>query len=189
VLSITGVLRKSKINSRFVVDLSGKKFLCDVFEKENMFNVEYGTGYQSLTADWKLGDRIFRGVINDREINVKILSNNYAGDYIMQYMGNIFNVTVRNPRISELEQFMLPKELEKKPQYLKSPIFGKLTMIKVKEGDEVIAGTEICCIEGMKMENIIRTDFDAKIKKIHKNAKELVGKEDIVIEYEYNFIN
>jgi propionyl-CoA carboxylase alpha chain len=186
ILSITGVLKgeKRKINERLVADVDGKKFLCDVDERDNVFNAAYGTGYLSLTTEWRQGEQIFRSIINNKEINVKIIGNDYAGNYVFQYMGDTVSVSVRTPRISELEQFMPPKNQEKKPSFLKSPIVGKLTKIKVKEGDEARAGSELCNIEAMKMENVIRTDYDIKIKKIHKSAGSLLNNGDVIMEFE-----
>jgi propionyl-CoA carboxylase alpha chain len=187
VLSITGVLReeKRKITERFVVDVGGKKYLCDISMKGNVFNVAYGTGYLSLTTEWKQGEQIFRCIVNGNEMSVKILNNDYAGEYLFQYMGYSVSVSVRNPRVSELEQFMPPKDLNNKLQFLKSPITGKLTRLKVNEGDVLTSGMELCCIEAMKMENAIRADSDAKVKKIFKNVGDILAKGDKIIEFEY----
>ncbi|MDR0571732.1 MAG: acetyl-CoA carboxylase biotin carboxylase subunit [Rickettsiales bacterium] len=188
ILSITGVLREQnrKISGRLVTDVNGKKYLCDVYEKDNEFDVAYGTGYLSLTTEWKQGEKIFRGIVNNKEISVKIFDNDYSGNYIFQYMGDVIPVSVRTPRVSELEQFMPPKNIKEKPRSLKSPIAGKITKLKVKEGDSVLAGTELCCIEAMKMENIIRTDYDLKIKKIYKNVGDLVNNLELVMDFEYD---
>jgi propionyl-CoA carboxylase alpha chain len=187
ILSISGVLREEdrKMNGRLVVDINNKKLLCDVDEGENTFNVVYGTGFLSMTTDWKEGEQVFRSIINNREINVKILNDNYAGDYTLQYMGDIVIATVRTPRVSELEQFMPPKDTEKKPTCLRSPITGKISKMKVTEDSEVGANTELCLIEAMKMENVIRTDFDVKIKKIYKNTGDIVSNGELIMDFEY----
>jgi propionyl-CoA carboxylase alpha chain len=100
-------------------------------------------------------------------------------------MGDIVTATVRTPRVSELEQFMPPKDVEKKPSCLRSPITGKISKMKVTEDSEIMANTELCLIEAMKMENVIRTDFDVKIKKIYKNAGDIVNNGDLIMDFEY----
>jgi propionyl-CoA carboxylase alpha chain len=69
---------------------------------------------------------------------------------------------------------------------LRSPIAGKMTKLKVKEGDVVPVGTELCCIEAMKMENVIRTEYDVKIKKIYKNVGDLIENKAIIMDFEYD---
>ena len=187
---ITGTLRdnvKIAQTTRLVVDIDGKKFLCDIHDNEDddgEFKVEYGTGYSALKTSWKHGDKVFRGNVNGKDINVKIINDDYAGNYVFQYMGSAINVSVRSTRVSELEQFMPEKEQVKKPTNLKSPISGRLTRIKVAVGDSILAGGELCCIEAMKMENVIRTDFDVKIKAINKEANDLLNTGDIIMEFE-----
>lgn len=189
VKNITGGLKNSKDNfdTKWVVDIDGRKFLCNIEnnkgEKET-FNVEYGTGYSTLETAWQYGDNVFRGVVNNNSINVKVISDDYAGNYVFQYMGSIINVTIRTTRISELEQFMPIIEKNKVPKNLKSPITGKITKIKVKENDTIMAGSELCSIEAMKMENIIRIDFNVKIKKLLKNQNDLVNTGDLIMEFE-----
>ena len=187
VRNITGGIvknNKNNVEDKLVVDIDGKKYLCNISNKDNSFGVEYGTGYDVLTTAWQHGNNIFRGLVNNKPINVKILQDDYAGNYCFQYMGSIIRVSVRTTRISELEQFMPIVEAVKKVKFLKSPIAGKIFKIKIKDGDEVTAGEELYSIEAMKMENIIRADFDAKIKKVHKENNDLVNKNDLIVEFE-----
>lgn len=184
--NITGsIVRKNRHveNDKMVVDIDGKKYLCSVKLNGDNFNVEYGTGYSLLKTAWQYGDNIFRGIVNDKQINVKILADDCVGNYLFQYMGSVMSATVRTLRIAELEQFMPVVDKNKKIKQLKAPITGKIFRIKVKDGDNVIAGQELYSIEAMKMENIIRADFDATIKKIHKNDGDLANTGDIIIDF------
>ncbi|MBR2141287.1 MAG: acetyl/propionyl/methylcrotonyl-CoA carboxylase subunit alpha [Rickettsiales bacterium] len=177
--------RSSNNNEKIVVDIDGKKYLCNArLNNDGSFGVEYGTGYNLLKTAWQYGDSIFRSIINDKPVNVKILFTDYAGNYTFQYMGSIIYVTVRTPRISELEQFMPEVDKNKKMKQLKAPITGKIFKIKVKDGDKVTAGMELYSIEAMKMENIIRVDFEGVVKKVHKQNNDLVNTGDIIIDFE-----
>ena len=185
--NITGTItndNKKRQDEKLVVDIDGKKYLCNINNSSDSFGVEYGTGYDVLTTAWQHGDNIFRGVVNNKQVNVKILEDDYAGGYSFQYMGSIIRVTVRTARISELEQFMPVVDKIKKVKFLKAPISGKIFKIKVKDGDSVTAGEELYSIEAMKMENIIKAEFDATIKKIYNKNNDLVNKNDIIVEFE-----
>lgn len=181
---ITKKSRQNLDNDKIVVDVDGRKYLCNTKTNADSFGVEYGTGFNLLKTAWQHGDSIFRGTVNDKQVIVKILSDDYAGNYLFQYMGSIISVTVRTPRISELEQFMPKIDKNIKVKHLKAPITGKIFKIKVKDGDKITAGMELYSIEAMKMENIIRADFDATIKKIHKVDNELVNVGEIIVEFE-----
>ncbi|MBI5893639.1 MAG: sodium-extruding oxaloacetate decarboxylase subunit alpha [Deltaproteobacteria bacterium] len=50
-----------------------------------------------------------------------------------------------------------------------APIPGKVTSIKVSEGDKVSAGDTVLTIESMKMENEVHTPIDGTVKKIYGN--------------------
>jgi propionyl-CoA carboxylase alpha chain len=185
--NITGGLvgPKKKFNTRWVVDVDGKKFLTNVLDSgDGSFNVDYGSGYNTMLTAWQYGESVFRGTVNGKQINVKIISDDFAGSYIFQYMGSTVNVSVRNTRISELEQFM-PKSSGRNsvPTSLRSPIAGRIVRIRVNEGDGVSVGTELCSIEAMKMENILRSNFNLKIGKIYKKSNDLVNSGDVIMDF------
>lgn len=184
--NITGGLRnvRKKFSNKWVADVDGRKFLCNIDESnDESFNVDYGTGYGSLVTAWQYGENVFRCTVNGNSINVKILSDDYAGNYVFQYMGSIINITIRNTRISELEQFMPATSKKTKPTCLKSPIGGRVVRIKVVDGDDILAGAELCSIEAMKMENMIRSDFDLSVKKVLIKPGDIVNTGDILIEF------
>jgi propionyl-CoA carboxylase alpha chain len=185
--NITGGLTgaRRKFNTRWVVDIGGKKFLANVLDSnDGSFNVDYDSDYNSLVTAWQYGENVFRGTVNGKQINVKIISDDYAGNYVFQYMGSFVNVSVRNTRISELEQFM-PKPSNKSiiPTSLRSPIAGRIVRIKVNEGDSVSVGAELCSIEAMKMENILRSTFNLKIGKIYRECNDLVNGGDVLMDF------
>lgn len=178
------VIFKRDIAEKWVVDLNGTKYLCHISKTSKGISVEYGTGFATVETTWQYGDRVFRGEINGNLINVKILKDNKAGDFKLQYLGSDVSVSIRSTRVSELEQYMPKLESTKKYTKLKAPITGKIVKFIVKEGDEVKAGNELLIIEAMKMENVIRTDMDVKIKKINFKDGDLVGVGEILIEFE-----
>ena len=188
VQNITGGISKNRkydiTSEKFVVDIDGKKYLCSINVNDDSFGVEYGTGYSLLKTAWQYGDNVFRGIIDNKQLNIKILSDDFAGNYSFQYMGSIISASVRTPRISELEQFMPIVDKNKKMKQLKAPITGRIFKIKIKDGDIITAGMELYSIEAMKMENIIKADFDAIVKKVYKQDNDLINTGDIIVDFE-----
>ena len=75
-----------------------------------------------------------------------------------------------------------PKFRNRKPYHpkdntdIQADIAGSIIQIKVKVGDEIKKGTELLCIEAMKMQNSISSAYDGKIKEILVKEGEKVTK-------------
>ena len=55
---------------------------------------------------------------------------------------------------------------------------GDVTFVRVhsgrgSEGDVVVAGQEMCVVEAMKMQNVLRCPKDCKVKKVRSRARAL----------------
>lgn len=65
-----------------------------------------------------------------------------------------------------------------------SPMPGAIVSIGVEVGQTVTDGQELIIIEAMKMQNIIKSQAEGKIKKIHIKAGDSVAVEQLLIEFE-----
>lgn len=63
-----------------------------------------------------------------------------------------------------------------------SPMPGNVMKVNVKEGDMVSAGTVLCIVEAMKMENNIVASCDAKVAKVNVREGDKVDTRTILIE-------
>lgn len=63
-----------------------------------------------------------------------------------------------------------------------SPITGRITSIKVKEGQRVRRGDPILTIESMKMETVIEAPSDGVIEKIYHSEGDLVDQGAVLFE-------
>lgn len=176
--------REKQISERWVVMIDEKSYLVTILERsDDYLKIECDQEEIVLNTSWNNGEKLFRGIVNERNIGVKIRENNNTGSYLLQYSGLDAFVTVHSTRIAELSKFMPKIEKDAKPVNLTSPITGKIVRFKVKEGDEVKAGQELVVIEAMKMENSIRTDHDVKISKIKFREGETAGIGQIIMEF------
>ncbi|GMO63248.1 MAG: acetyl/propionyl/methylcrotonyl-CoA carboxylase subunit alpha [Rickettsiales bacterium] len=161
-----------------------KKYTCFITKNQDNIGIAFENTYLKISSNWHFADNIFRASINEKEVNIKILKTNQIGGYKLQYMGSSVYIDILLPHIAELEEYMPQKPKDIKPTNLTSPITGNIVKIFVKEGEEVSAGKELLVIEEMKMENIIRADYDIVIKSIKCNEKDIVNTDDVLIEYE-----
>lgn len=65
---------------------------------------------------------------------------------------------------------------------IKSPLPGIILDIFVNEGQSVAKGDRLCCLEAMKMENIINSDKNGTIKAIHIAKGKTVMEGDVMFE-------
>ena len=67
---------------------------------------------------------------------------------------------------------------------LRSPMPGRVISIRVRPGDRVAAGDEVCVVEAMKMEQSIRAAQDGVVKEIYVQPMDSVSANDALIELE-----
>ena len=183
---ITGRISKEKkqINNRWVVMLDEESYLVEIIsvsDEELVINCD--NTEMRISSHWRNGNKLFKATVNNAQIGVNIRSNNRGGGYLLQHSGSDVYAQVLSLRNAELYKFMPKIEKNPKPTELTSPITGKIVKFKVKEGQEVKAGQELVIIEAMKMENIIRIDYDVKIKKIEFSEGEAVGVGQVVMTF------
>ena len=98
--------------------------------------------------------------------------------------GSQVECQVFNPTQYKLKQYMAPP---KKIDYAKSvlsPMPGAIVSISVEPGQNVVEGQELLVIEAMKMQNIIKSQVEGKIKKINIKAGVSVAVDQLLIEFE-----
>ncbi|MCY4326441.1 MAG: acetyl/propionyl-CoA carboxylase subunit alpha, partial [Rhodobacteraceae bacterium] len=88
------------------------------------------------------------------------------------------------PREAELAQYM---PAEKKPDIsakLLCPMPGLLVSIDVAPGDEVESGQNLCVMEAMKMENVLKSDRKAVVQSVHAQPGDSLAVDDVILEFE-----
>jgi len=104
----------------------------------------------------KIGDRIVKSVITEGEKEKYVFVD-----------GDVF-------KVRPVELTGKKKTKKKEEGDLSSPISGKIVNVKVKNGDSVKKGDVLLVIEAMKMEYLIRTPFDGKVKKVNFKEKDQI---------------
>ena len=67
---------------------------------------------------------------------------------------------------------------------IKAPMPGLVVSIEVEIGQEVSEGDSVLILEAMKMENVLKSPVDGKIKSIKIKQSQTVEKNEILIEFE-----
>ena len=65
-----------------------------------------------------------------------------------------------------------------------SPMPGAVVSVSVSPGDTVVDGQELCIIEAMKMQNILKSEREGVIKSVNVKAGDSVAVDELLIEFE-----
>jgi len=91
---------------------------------------------------------------------------------------------VLSPHVAELNALMPVKEPPDTSKLLLSPMPGLLVSVAVEEGQEVKAGEELCVVEAMKMENVLRAEKDVVVSAVKAEAGSNLAVDQIILEFE-----
>ncbi len=146
-------------------------------------DVSFGgkTGARRLRSDWKPGDALWRGTINDKPLTVQVraIPNGFA----LSYRGVETKAYVYTEREAGYARLMPPKKLADTGKKIVCPMPGLVVSIAVKEGQEVKAGEAVAVVEAMKMENVLRAEIDGTVKKINAKPGDSLAVDAVILEF------
>ena len=134
-----------------------------------------------IFTEWRLGDPLFKAVIND--VNVSVQVEPVASGYRLFYRGTEINTRVISPRAADLTKYMLCKPPQDMSKFLLSPMPGLLVNLSVNEGQEVKEGEELAVVEAMKMENSLRATKDGVVGNIEAEQGDSLAVDQIILEF------
>ncbi|WP_310533855.1 acetyl/propionyl/methylcrotonyl-CoA carboxylase subunit alpha [Novosphingobium sp.] len=135
-----------------------------------------------LSLAYTPGDRFVEAEIGDGVLGVK-LARTRAG-WKMTTRGRIHAVRVLPQHVAHLADHMIEKVPPDLSRFLICPMPGLLVSLNVQEGDKVEAGQPLAVVEAMKMENILRAEKSATVKKVNAKAGESLAVDAIILELE-----
>ncbi|MDA9246441.1 acetyl/propionyl/methylcrotonyl-CoA carboxylase subunit alpha [Rhodobacteraceae bacterium] len=154
---------------------------CRTDEKLFVFN-DSSHNRLCVEIDWSPGQSMVRATIGEVKIKSKIRIEREA--FIFSFRGYKIRVYVRRPRIAELAKFMVERLPEDVSRLVLCPMPGLLVGLAVAIGDRVIMGQELCTVEAMKMENVLKAEKNSVVKFINKNIGDSLGVDDVIMEFE-----
>jgi propionyl-CoA carboxylase alpha chain len=136
----------------------------------------------NVESTWQPGDTLGRFHIGDRVLSIKV---DFAANGIrLRRRGMDVVAQVRSPRVAELAKLMPIKKPKDTSKSLLCPMPGLVRAVFVSVGEKVEAGQNLAMVEAMKMENILRTERKAKVKRIAVNVGDILSVDQLIIEFE-----
>lgn len=135
----------------------------------------------------KLGDEEF-------EVEIEEVSENLLKIKINE-KDFFFSLANFEPKILKKEELIFSKEAKFVPKEgkglgqkeIRSPLPGQVSVIFVKEGQEIKVNEKLLNLISMKMENEILSPVRGKIKEIKVKEGQIVQKDDVLIILENGF--
>ena len=108
----------------------------------------------------------------------------FKDHFSITYLDYSINFNFYDKTTANFEKYMLEEETIDLSKYLLAPMPGKIVSINVKDGQKIKSGDNLLVLEAMKMENLLTSTKDTKIKKINVKTNDAVGVDQILIEFD-----
>ena len=172
-----------RVGTDWVVTLQGVEFAVEIDADHKGSTVKFADGSSlRVASDWTPGDQLAELTVGGETLVLKV--GKISGGFRIRSRGADLKVHVRTPRQAELAKLMPEKLPPDTSKMLLCPMPGLIVKVDVEVGDEVQEGQALCTVEAMKMENILRAEKKAVVKKINAAAGDSLAVDDVIIEFE-----
>ncbi len=103
---------------------------------------------------------------------------------VVQVNGTNYTVTLKDEMDLLLDKMGISATLKTKINELKAPMPGLVLEVKVAAGDVIPKGGALLILEAMKMENVLKSTADVRIKSVEVKKGDIVEKNQILIKFE-----
>lgn len=133
----------------------------------------------------KTGEKSFHVLMNNRSFNAEILhADAETKIFRLKVNNNIYTVELKDKYDELLHKLGMDKLAAKKVNELKAPMPGMVLKILVSENQEIKKGDSVLILEAMKMENVIKSTGDGKIKSIKIKTGDKLEKGQLMVSFE-----
>ena len=107
----------------------------------------------------------------------------HSEGWLLAQGGNSLRAVVRTARAAELVHRMPEKIPPDTTRLMVSPMPGLILAVHVAPGEIVKAGQELCVLEAMKMENVLRAERDGTVAEVNIAAHDTVAADQVLITF------
>lgn len=171
------------VSPDWVVSFGGDQYPVSVtVAADSVCEVDVGGRVIKIVSDWDLGDTLFTADVDGKITCFQVARYNVA--YTIAQGGVEIEAWVLSPHIAELNSLMPTKEAPDTSKLLLSPMPGLLVSVAVQVGQEVKAGEELCVVEAMKMENVLRAEKDVVVASIDASPADSLVVDQVIMTFE-----
>jgi propionyl-CoA carboxylase alpha chain len=134
-----------------------------------------------LQSAWKPGGHVWNGTLDGKEIVVQVRA--IPNGFDLAWRGVQTKAHVYTGSEAALARLMPKKVAADTGKFVRCPMPGLVISIAVNEGQEIKAGEQLAIVEAMKMENVLRAERDATVKKVHVKPGESLAVDAVILEF------
>lgn len=138
--------------------------------KMNNFEFEHNS---LITMDLEQGQEVIQFIGQQHDLK-----------FDFYYQGGQVNTMVFDETQYKYKHHMAPPIKVDHSRSILSPMPGAIVSVNVEVGQTVVDGQDLCCVEAMKMQNILKSERDGVIKSINVKAGDSVAVDELLIEFE-----
>ncbi|NHT76864.1 acetyl/propionyl/methylcrotonyl-CoA carboxylase subunit alpha [Rhizobiaceae bacterium CRRU44] len=171
------------IGRHWVATIADQTFELTLDSSAETTTVQFADGTVStISGRWQPGQSHAHFSVDGEQIGVKI---SHSGVGIrLRWRGMDLMAHVREPRVAQLARLMPVKLPPDTSKMLLCPMPGIITVIAVQEGEQVEAGQALAIVEAMKMENTLRAERRATVKRIAASAGQSLAVDELIMEFQ-----
>lgn len=115
---------------------------------------------------------------------IQVLDETITSELVLQMYGCVHRVLIQSVREHELSLHMKEPEPMDTANLVLSPMPGTLISYAVREGDRVLLGQELCIVEAMKMQNILRSVRSGTVAACRVPVGSSLKADEVILEFE-----
>mmetsp|Transcript_13081 Transcript_13081/g.27663 ORF Transcript_13081/g.27663 Transcript_13081/m.27663 type:complete len:885 (-) Transcript_13081:129-2783(-) len=115
---------------------------------------------------------------------IQVQPEDNTGMFAVKMHGADVNILLMSRTEYELSRHMKEPPIRDTSGLVLSPMPGTLMSYSVEEGDHVEAGQEICIVEAMKMQNVIRAERHGIVAKIYPAVGASLRADEVIVEFQ-----
>ena len=175
--------RKRKINTQINGHIArhAKQRIVRLGQEWHDVEVTAETEYIADHCGWAPGNPVFRGEISGQDVTVQV--RRILNGYRLSHHGVAIEAYVFTQREAELVKLMPEKVVADTSKKLLCPMPGLVIAISVGEGQQVKTGEPLAIVEAMKMENILRAERDATVRKVNAKKGDSLAVDAVIMEF------
>lgn len=152
-----------------------------------VYTVEGNTinGQEILADVLRLDNRFYHILTNGKGYSIEVAAiDRTAKTMTIKVNGHAYDIAVKDKFDALMEQMGFGKDALSKAADLKAPMPGLVIDVRVQPGDTVKKGDPVIVLEAMKMENVLKSPGDGKVKSVAATKGMSVEKGFILISFE-----
>jgi propionyl-CoA carboxylase alpha chain len=134
-----------------------------------------------IALEWQPGQALAKATIDGRFLVAQV--DPALEGYVLSHGGAELRVLLRTRKAAEYAARMPLKTPPDTSRLVRSPMPGLIVRVAVSPGDEVKLGQELCVLEAMKMENVLRAERDGIVAEVRMGPKDTVAADQVLVTF------